>query len=156
MDFSEIASRLGYYFGEREVSELVNALEIVEKPQLPKGDDTAYLVSEQRGVELTFVDERYLDAPPTREYPEGALVLNNVRFYGVAGSRFKRFDGELPHGLAFGQTLDELKAKLGATTWESSDSDRARWDQPDHLIFAGFDDQGRADVYALQMLVVEE
>ncbi|KAI1695674.1 DNase CdiA [Ditylenchus destructor] len=106
--------------------ELVNALEIVEKPQLPKGDDTAYLVSEQRGVELTFVDERYLDAPPTREYPEGALVLNNVRFYGVAGSRFKRFDGELPHGLAFGQTLDQLKAKLGATTWESSDSDRAR------------------------------
>ncbi|MDI3722975.1 hypothetical protein QK353_13700 [Pseudomonas aeruginosa] len=77
----EYINFLGYYYGEEELNLLLNALAIAEAPVLPRGDTDTYLLKESAGIELTLSDAESLKFPE-RDYPDGALVLTNVRYYG--------------------------------------------------------------------------
>ncbi|WP_067065001.1 hypothetical protein [Roseateles chitosanitabidus] len=153
MDLSHTIALLGSYHGEPAIAELLTLLGIDAAPRLKRGDSSAFLLKRELGVELTFVRERDLDVPPAREYPEGALVLDNVRFYGPGLKTFQAFGGRMPDGLAFGRTLDDLRGVFGEPAWHCSDLNRARWDREGHAVFAGFDDTGRSDVLAVQLPV---
>lgn len=155
MNFSNVTPLLGSYYGEPALQSFLADLQISEAPKVPKGETTAFLNRADLGIELTFTDERYLDNP-TRAYPEGALVLENIRFYGVQTPDFQVFTGTLPQGLKFGATMKQLGAELGEPDWFDEDLGKARWDRADHAVFVGLDEQGRSDVYALQTPVDDE
>jgi hypothetical protein len=97
---------LGKNCAEQSVGELLRHFGITDVPRLKRGDDTTYLSSHERGVELTFVDSESLD--DLDRYPHGALVLANIRFYGMPGHKFSRYVGDLPQGLQYKNRKTEI------------------------------------------------
>jgi hypothetical protein len=87
------------------------------------------------GVELTFYPESRVKIR-LREYPEGALVLYNIRFYGRKARLFRPFEGQLPLGLQFGASKDSLIKDCGPPDTEIPDLGLMRWDRQCHSLFA--------------------
>lgn len=117
---------LGYYHGETKLDALLAALDVNERPILPRGDTDTYLSNEAAGIELTFSDSASLSAPQ-RDYPAGALVLVNIRYYGKRLEEFSIYQGNLPYGLTFGLKKSELIALLGEPEWRNPEGLRLRW-----------------------------
>ncbi|MDH0090947.1 hypothetical protein N7373_05775 [Achromobacter mucicolens] len=139
----EYINFLGYYYGEEELNPLLNALAIAEVPVLPRGDTDTYLLKESAGIELTLSDAESLRFPE-RDYPDGALVLTNVRYYGKKIGEFSIFQGALPCGIKFGQTKADLISLLGEPEWKNDDESRLRWVRGSHRIHVTLDRDGKA------------
>lgn len=122
-----------------------------EKPKIPKGDVDAYVKNHDEGVELTFTDERALDVKAGREYPEGALVLSNIRFYGAPTNDFKIFNGILPMSLSFGDIKEKLLEKLMSPAWLNSKQSSMRWDFEGYCLFCDFDADQKLDTICIQL-----
>jgi hypothetical protein len=155
MDFSTITSLLGTFYPEESLKQFLEGLGFSEKPKLPRDSTSTYLLRHDLGVEITLTGERYLDNP-TRSYPEGAIVLENVRFYSAKNSSFANFKGALPNALQFGLTLKELAAIFGEPAWFDEELAKARWDLSNHAMSADFNEQGRSDVYSFQVPIAED
>jgi len=124
---------LGYYYGETKLDSLLAALDINDAPILPRGDTDTYLSNEMTGIELTFSDSESLSTSQ-RDYPDGALVLVNVRYYGRKIEAFSVYQGRLPYGLTFGLKKSELISLLGAPEWRNPEEIRLRWIRGNHRI----------------------
>lgn len=124
MDYSQV---LGLYFGEPELATWLQEQEIKGTPVLPRGDFDAYLSKATAGIELIFTDSEAVTSPE-RNYPDGALVLSNISFYGEATDDFSVFTGKLPSGISFDLTSSDLIDKLGTPEWKSPRGNRIRWD----------------------------
>lgn len=140
---------LGKYFTEEPIGELLMHFAIAGVPNLKKGDDTAYLSSMERGVELTFVDSESLDG--AAQYPDGALVLGNIRFYGIQGHKFSPYVGELPADLKFGETKDQVQLRLGAPSWSGLNGSKLRWNREGIRLIVSFDDKGKVEIVSLDL-----
>ncbi len=149
MDFTNVISLLGLYYPEAPLKQFLGGLELSTVPRIPRDSANTYLQRRDLGIELIFTDERYLDNPQ-REYPEGAVVLEQVRVYGIPRDDASPFVGTLPHQLRFGLTRQEISAVLGEPVWYDEELASAGWDLPDHTVFASFDSDGHADVIAFQ------
>lgn len=143
------AEKIGMYYGEPKVDDLLSQLMILDKPKLKRGDDTTYLSNHELGVELTFEDAESLDQP-RREYPDGALVLTNIRFYGISVGLFSAFKGTLPHGIEFGTKREELLSNLGEPGWISSSGNKFRWETEEPWLLVSMNDRGEAEILSLQ------
>ncbi len=155
MDLSNVTELLGSFYQEAPLKQFLDALGLSEKPRLPRDSTTTVLHRYDLGIEITFTGERYLDQP-IRDYPEGALVLTNLRFYGPGFRNFSSFDGTLPYRLEFGATLKQLASVFGEPAWFDAELAKARWDLPNHAAFAGFDEEGRSDLYGFQTPIVDD
>ncbi len=155
VDLSHIPALLGTWYPEPALKQLLDSLGMSEAPRLPKDSMSTHLIRHDLGVEITFTDERLLDYPQ-RAYPEGALVLKNIRFYGAKTADFSPFSGSLPHGLQFGATLAQLSALIGKPAWFDEDLAKARWDLPDLAVLANFNDNGQSNVYSFQPPVSDD
>jgi hypothetical protein len=78
MNIDILQDAIGSYFGEESLALFLDSIAVGGTPKLLKGDDTTFLQNAENGLELTFADERFM-AVKRRTYPEGALVLTNVR-----------------------------------------------------------------------------
>lgn len=145
----EFEKFLGKYFGEQPIGELLTHFAIAGAPKLKKGEDTAYLSSLERGVELTFVDSESLD--DAAKYPDGALVLGNIRFYGIPGHKFSPYVGGLPAGLKFGETKDDVQLRLGAPNWSGLNGSKLRWNLASVRLIVSFDANGKAEIISLDL-----
>ncbi|QEI07094.1 hypothetical protein FXN63_15545 [Pigmentiphaga aceris] len=144
-------SFLGNYHGEDSIERLLDTLGIVDVPKLKRGDEDAYVKNRNAGVELTFTDEDTLDAVP-RQYPEHALVLTNIRFYGPGASKkFENFTAALPSGLIFDMCYQDAVHVLGPEGGNDPDKTLVRWDLPDHVLFADFNDEDKLKVVSVQL-----
>lgn len=152
MDISTVAQTLGAYFGEEPINNLLRELAVEGSPKLLKGEDTTFLHKSENGLELTLTGERFLTAP-LREYPEGAVVLTNIRFYGEGVDGFKAYTGKLPYDLKFGENLTDLTNALGHPGWVSPNGRRFRWDQNGHAVFATLGADARLQMLAIQLPV---
>lgn len=152
MNISTLTQAIGSFFGEEPVRQFLDALAVEGAPKLPKGEDTTFLKKSENGLELTFAGERFMTGK-TRQYPEGALVLTNVRFYGAGVDDFDAYTGELPYGLNFGATLDDLTKALGTPGWKSPNGQRFRWDQSGHAVFATLGEDAKLQILAVQLPV---
>ncbi|MGU2288611.1 hypothetical protein ACSEQ4_06625 [Pseudomonas aeruginosa] len=141
---------LGYYYGEEKLDILLKDLSIDEIPVLPRGDTDAYLLKEADGIELTLSDSESLRFPE-RDYPDGALVLASVRFYGKEIGDFSVFQGVLPYEIKFGQKKDELISLLGEPEWRSPDESRLRWVRGNHRVHITLDNDGKAIIVAAEL-----
>ncbi|MDH4557422.1 hypothetical protein E8F11_19955 [Pseudomonas sp. BN417] len=139
---------LGYYYGEEKLGILLKELAIDEVPVLPRGDTDAYLLKEAAGVELTLSDSESLKFPE-RDYPDGALVLVNVRYYGKEIGGFSIFQGLLPYGIGFGQKKSELFSLLGEPEWRNPDESRLRWILGNHRVHVTLNDDGEAIIVSV-------
>lgn len=155
MNLSNVTSLLGSYYPEAQLRKFLETLGFSEKPQLPKGSMSTHLIREDLGIEITLTGERYLDNPE-RTYPEGALVLKNIRFYGAGDPDYSPFYGILPHGLQFGSTLEQIYPLIGKPDWFDEDLAKARWKLSDHAVFANFNKNGQSRVYSFQMPISED
>ncbi|WP_157671081.1 hypothetical protein [Chitinibacter sp. GC72] len=119
---------IGKYFGEPELGLLIDQLEMTEAPKIPRGNIDAYLQNHSKGIELTSTDENGLDIKTLRQYPEGVLVLSNIRFYGSEVNEFNQFEGQLPMNLIFGEDKADSLNKLTTPVWINSAKTKFRWD----------------------------
>ncbi len=140
---------IGLYFGESSLAAWLAHLGIRDTPRLERGEDTAYLSNKGLGIELTFEDSESLDEPD-REYPDGALVLVNIRFYGTGIGDFSPFDGELPRGLEFGVNQSELVERFGRPDWVSASGKKLSWEKPDCWFQVNLDKDNRVEIVSLQ------
>ncbi|KWE61024.1 hypothetical protein WL76_02755 [Burkholderia ubonensis] len=147
---NDLMSPLGHYFGEPEIAEFLSNLGIADVPKLKRGDSTAIVANEALGVEVTFRDSDALDVK-AREYPEGALVLSNVRFYGIKTGDFAPYVGDLPLGVLFGSTKQALIDRLGVPARDNLALRQVRWDFDAYCVFAKFGEKEGMVIFSVQL-----
>jgi hypothetical protein len=154
MEIDPIAA-LGRAWGESELRDLLAAFRIDGKPVFKRGDLTAFLHNRALGIELTFRVADALDVPP-RDPPPGAFVLSSIRLYGPGSSTHAAFKGDLPFGLAFGDSKEAMIAKFGPPDRDGSpiDQTQMRWDTQRYALFTHRDTAGGLDQLSLQAPVV--
>jgi hypothetical protein len=160
-DFDFI-SALGRYHGERELKEFLASLGVEGEPVL-EDDYSTFLHNHELGIELTFKPKESLRVP-LREYPKGALVLYNIRFYGVHAGPFQPYSGKLLFGLKFGALKQSVIGQLGPPDSETAalpipDSElnrvrSMRWDRDRYALFATLSEEDRLAVFSLQLPIV--
>jgi hypothetical protein len=140
MNADDFVLLLGLTYDDDEVKQFLAACGITKKPKVRRDSFDAYLVNKDFGLDITFTDERDVDIRP-REYDDGALVLTNIRMYGEGSTQgYKKFTGNLPHGLNFDLGFKAVRAKLGSKpTREDKESASARWDFGTYCLFIDFD-----------------
>jgi hypothetical protein len=143
---------LGFYYGEKELELLFTELAIKAAPKIKRDEITTHSVSKELGVVLTFRRERFLDVQ-LREYPEGALVLSNILFYGVKNPTCKVWKGKLPYDVTFGQNKDALIKRLGVPEIDDSEMNIMRWDKEGHAVFADMNDDLALEIFSVQLPV---
>ena len=149
----DILRALGQAWGEAEVRDLAAAFAIEGMPVLGPDDLTCFLENHALGVELTFTVADALKVR-LRDYPPGALVLHNIRFYGAGSRTHAVFTGVLPFGLRFGDTRSTLIEKLGPPDLEVEWLPSLRWDRARYALFVVLGDDGSVARVALQTPVV--
>jgi hypothetical protein len=149
---NNVVGLLGHYFGEPEIEKLLSDFNITAVPRLKRGETTDIVVNEALGIEVTFRDARALDVR-TKQYPKGALVLSNIRFYGVRTEDYVPYTGELPLGMKFGASRQMLMNQFGTPAWDSSALQSIRWDFDGYCIFVTLDDNGRMIIFDVQLPV---
>jgi hypothetical protein len=137
MNGDDFIPLLGRTSDDADVKSLLAAFEIQKQPKLEKGDLTAVVKNEKRGIEITFRDERFLDVK-SRSYEEGALVLSNVCMYAEGFNNFHGFEGALPHGITFSTSKAQAEKLLGKPSQESKYSPIVRWDLKGYCVFVRF------------------
>ena len=143
-------SLLGQYFGQPVINTWLTQIEISATPRLKRGDDTAYLSNNSLGIELTFVDSESLTQRQW-DYPDGALVLLNIRFYGLNTDDFSVYQGELPFGISFKDKKSDLVAKFGEPNWVNSPGTKLRWDISGCWLLASLNDSDEVEIVSLQL-----
>lgn len=145
----DYAKYIGLYFGEQSLSDWLARLGIQEKPRLKRGDDTTFLANRSQGIELSFEDSEFLSRPQ-RAYPDGALVLSNIRFYGVETDDFSVYTGELPFGIRFAEDKANVVSRIGVPEAENPKGTKLRWNKDGILLFVSLDDNNRVAVVSIQ------
>jgi hypothetical protein len=143
---------LGTYWDERPLRDFLSALEIPDVPKLDEDEYSGFLNNHQLGIELTFYPESALKVQ-LREYPKGAVVLYNIRFYGTKTKLFQPFSGELPLRLQFGASKASLIRDCGPPDFEVPDLGSMRWDRERYCLFAMLSDEGVLRALSLQLPV---
>jgi hypothetical protein len=149
---ADYLSALGTYWDEQPLRDLLSALGISDVPKLDEDEYSGFLNNHQLGIELTFYPENKVRVR-LREYPKGALVLYNIRFYGTKTTLFHPFEGELPLRLQFGVSKDSLIRDCGPPDSEVPDLGSMRWDRESYCLFAMLSDDGFLQALSLQLPV---
>jgi len=149
----DILDALGRIWGEDALRDFVAALHIANFPVLSPDDFTTFLQNYKLGIELTFAVAAEVKRPQ-RDYPPGALVLHNIRFYGNGDKTHRPFAGTLPFGIRFSDTRTTLIEKLGPPDWEADWIPSMRWDTARYALFAVLAADGTVRRLALQTPVV--
>ena len=111
---------------------------------------TAIVSNAALGVEVTFRDADALDVK-TMEYPEGALALANVRFYGVKTDDFAPYTGELPLRVTFGASKQTLIDHIGAPARDNLALRQVRRDFATHCLLAKFSEKDNLIIFSAQL-----
>ena len=145
----DVLDALGRPWGDDALREFVATLRITGEPRVAPDDLTTFLQNYKLGVELTFKSADALDVRQ-RDYPRGAVVLHNIRFYGAGSSTHAPFTGTLPFGIRFSDTRQTLIEKLGPPDSEVPWLPSLRWDTARYARFVVLDDDGTVLRVALQ------
>jgi hypothetical protein len=151
---ADVLSVLGTYWDEGPLRAFLTSLGISAAPKVKGWDTSGFLKNRAQGIELTFYREEAIKIR-LRDYPKGALVLYNVRFYGEKSGRFEPYTGVLPCGLRFGASRDSLIQDLGPPAWEDADLGSTRWDTAQYSLFAMLSGEGILTTTSIQLPVVK-
>ena len=152
LDINFIRQTLGKYYDQPDVDTLLSNFEIKEKLKLKKGEVDAYLSSKKHGIEITFSIESSLKERTQTTYPDGALVITNIRFYGVSTSDFDVYQGVLPSGIFFRNSKKELESTLGTSSWRNPILNSYRWKNSEYQLMAVLNDEEELEICSIQLL----
>jgi hypothetical protein len=121
-----LIAALGRTHNESTVRNLLEQLGLENaKIKLKRGDFDVGVESEAFGVALNFSDpETYGMQELVRD---GALVLSTVFLYSEGVEDHRQFQGDLPAGLEFSMSREEVNRKLGRPEWTSPALPVDRW-----------------------------
>jgi hypothetical protein len=151
---TDFVSVLGTYWDEAPLRALLTSLGISGAPRVDRGDKSGFLQADALGIELTFYREEAIKVK-LRDYPEGALVLYNVRFYGEKSGTRQPYGDALPFGLRFGASRDSLIQDLGPPDWDGPHIPAMRWDTERYSLFANLRGDGTLASLSVQLPVVK-
>lgn len=145
---------LGRDLADPQVEALLSDFAITKRPKIVRGDPTAVVKNESKGIEITFRDAAALDVG-ARPDQKGKPVLQSVRMYGERHDTFRRFEGKLPLGLGFDMLRPAVEAALGGEpSWENAEAKHARWDLDGFCVFVRFQaDTGAVRIASVQLPV---
>jgi hypothetical protein len=149
-DMKDWTNLIGHYLGEPTISTFLSECGIVDVPKLKRGDPTAIVANGASGVEVTFRNADALDVK-TREYPDGALVLANIRFYGIKTDDFEPYAGTLPLGVSFGAAKQILIERLGTPARDNLTMRQMRWDFDTYCVFAKLAENDGMSIFSVQL-----
>ena len=126
---------IGHYYGEPQIEVLLTHVGAVKQPKIKRGERSANVVNETLGIELAFTHADMLDVVNPSKYPDGAIVLSSVHFYADAYGAFKKYHGELPHGIQTNMGLKDVIKLLGEPSFANEYIGVYRWDRGQHCVF---------------------
>jgi len=127
VDGSTLVSLMGLQFDSPEIANALAQLRFAGKLARDKGDPEAYATCADAGVELLFHDQAYVEGKKKRSYGEGPFILTSVFFFDGSDGEHARYAGELPGGIRFAMSLEDVTALLGAPEWRNEAVNRYRW-----------------------------
>lgn len=135
-------------------------LKVAGKPEVDDDDgDVGFFSAKTQGIELAFRNEAVLDGrcQAGKTFPEGAMILTNVEFYGCFGSAFDPYTGALPDALVFGMDRRSVEASPGAADKSFMDGEVLTWIHGDGLrcLVAKFEDDKLVQ-FAVQFVLDSE
>lgn len=100
------------------------------------------------GLEFGFTDEGYHLARPEAERHDGNLVCTTIYYYNWPDTEIRRFEGELPHGLAFESTRAEVQATLKRVGPLAASYERDVYRFEDHKLIVSYapDERSVSDI----------
>ncbi len=149
LDPKHIISILGKPFESDEVQLVLTALDIRQKPKIKKGENTAYVVNTEAGVEFALSDAETIGHKES-DTPEGTLFITNVRTVCMNHGGTRAYPFDLPLGLNPKASLAQIQAKLGKFAWGDENLGGYRWDVGYCSVFAKFVDDVLLD-YGFQI-----
>ncbi|WP_341645987.1 hypothetical protein [Thauera sp. SDU_THAU2] len=161
MTIFDYVKYLGLYYGEAPLQPLLAELDLAKAPKLARGDMTTYLSAKTKGVELCFDEERSVQISG-KQFPEGALVLSNIRFYGKNNPGYGAYSRCIFPGITLGSTRLDVLHTFGAPNSRKFYSDKEelplgesewkmRWDRADHCVFFTFNEDGLISNISIQL-----
>lgn len=146
MNGNEFIAVIGLNYNDVRVKEMIAACGIADGPRQSFDKETgiAKLANPGKGIELTFEDERHLEAK-SRDYDEKSMVFVNARMYGAGNDVFQPFTGVLPGGLSFDMGRKDVEAALGKKRVKDGKGDEImRCDFQGYCIIVAFDGKDSA------------
>lgn len=139
-------------YSDENLSAWMKEAGIQEQPKLDRGETSAFISNKPNGIELTFEDADSVNVQ--KEYPEGTLLLTNIRFYGVQTDDFSEFDGALPFGVEFGQLKSQILSRLPPPDWTSSNGKQVQWESNNYWFRCIFNDDDRLEISSIECPMV--
>ena len=152
MKTQDYIDAVGDYFGEPRVATLLKHLGVDKKPKISRGERSTNFVCKPLGVEISFTNESSLDVSNAR-YPDGAVVLSSVRFYGPGSEEFEQYSESLPHALSFEMGVADVSKRLGNPAFSNEFIGTYRWDLPRHCIFVDCEEGKKITQVCVQLPV---
>lgn len=140
MNGNEFIAVIGQHYDNKRLGNIVAAYGIRKDPRQTFDEETgtAKLTNPSMGIELTFEDDRHLEAK-SREFDERSMVFVNARMYGDGKEGFQPFTGVLPGGLSFDMGRKDVEAALGKKrVKDGKGDDLMRWDFQGYCIVVAF------------------
>lgn len=141
MNADDFAPFLGKTDDTAEIKDLLQRLGVKKHPKVKRGDTDVYVELPKKGLVLVF------ELP--EEGKSSLLSLADVQFYaGLPMQDSDRFPGDLPAGLAFEDSRDAVRTKLGPPD-DSVDASRIdTWRRGPHEIVVEY----RRDLSSIALL----
>jgi hypothetical protein len=147
---SSRVSLLGKFSDSDEIKEWLKTIG-APQPKLPKGERTAHAEAKQAGIDAIFRDEASATGNGALAIGEGGLVLTNITFFAIEKG-YDRYHGELPFGVNFEMSRDQVRALLGNPEFSKDRLRLDRWRLEDKWVFAKYaPDFGSIESYAVQI-----
>ena len=144
---------LGIEFGDARIQALLTEYGLpLKRPKVKRGDFDAGIEVGKEGVDLVF---SLVEAIPSMEgsgLPEGALVLSAVFLYPDAKGKRPGFKSQLPAGLSFNMSRQQVASVLGQPDSTSPVFPNDRWDKEGRSLIVDFEENEKAiDTVTIQI-----
>ena len=100
------------YWG-RALTELKEIIMNWEQAAVDRTEQLGFAQVKDKGIALAFKEKSYVLSNRTRFDPHGPLILIAVHLYGEDVEGFRGFEGELPGGIRFRTSSEDVRARLG-------------------------------------------
>lgn len=109
--------------------------------ELALGDDQyrAYIERSSEGFCLVFTDEAVFQGKGDQAIGVGELFYTWIFFHAEGKDGYSEYKGELPGGISFSDTREDVLKKMGTPSWQrmSKDGQRIitdRWELPNYRL----------------------
>ncbi len=158
MNLHEVLNCLGKPVNDLETARILNSIgvENLESIQVQDGKYSEYFISKPEGFSLIFTDEAMFLGKAKQIIGVSPLYFAVIFLYAGGKDGYSSFPGELPAGIRFDLTREDLINLLGEPSWQRQNSTGGagvdRWDEKSrYRIHITYSPEARPAVISLHM-----